>query len=422
MASRSGLVSTDTPGLFYREHPTRKIGKTRKKDRQWVIRQTLGGKTRLSTLGWIQVDGITEGEAIKTAERYRANDEYNQLHPELDELAKRPVCKADELRQAVAKKAEQERQQTEQQRKNLTINTLWTDHYLPSMETGNKKPRTIGSEKALYDTWLKKSIGSKRLSDLTTLDFARLSRKILNAKRSPRTVHYVVSVLLQIWGLAFDLKLIDIQPPRRKTLNLPPIDNEKTRAFTPEEARAFFEAIKLRSVQWHHICLLSLLTGLRASEIFKLEKQDIDLDRHLLFLRSPKKSRSQHLQISDGAAEHLKMMLAESPDDVSLLVASRKKGQIREVSDTVQRTIDELKLNEGREQREKLTFHSLRHTTATWLLEQGEDIYRVSKLLRHSKLAMTEQRYAHLSNETLKNTADRLASVLNPSESIVIEK
>jgi len=50
MASRNGLIKTSSAGIFYREHPARKHGI--QKDRQWVVRQTLGGETRISTFGW----------------------------------------------------------------------------------------------------------------------------------------------------------------------------------------------------------------------------------------------------------------------------------------------------------------------------------------------------------------------------------
>ena len=54
-----------------------------------------------------------------------------------------------------------------------------------------------------------------------------------------------------------------------------------------------------------------------------------------------------------------------------------------------------------------LTFHSLRHTFASWLIQKGAPIYQVSKLLGHSNLATTEI-YSHLRREDLLNTANML--------------
>lgn len=55
----------------------------------------------------------------------------------------------------------------------------------------------------------------------------------------------------------------------------------------------------------------------------------------------------------------------------------------------------------------KLVFHSLRHTFASWLVENGEDLYSVMKLMGHSDIKMT-QRYAHLAKGKLQNAVNKL--------------
>ena len=45
---------------------------------------------------------------------------------------------------------------------------------------------------------------------------------------------------------------------------------------------------------------------------------------------------------------------------------------------------------------ERIDFHSLRHTTATWLIQSGADIKTVQAILRHSDIKLTLQRYGHL--------------------------
>lgn len=419
MASTDQLIKTDTPGLFYKEHETRKTKDGRKivPDRQWIIRQTLGGKTRVSTFGWQEGNKISRGDVVNKITEYRANHEWNQLNPDVDN---KPICLSDEKRMSkqIAAKIQQKKLQIIQD--NLTINDLWKQVYLPAMEGSKKKQRTLDSETSLYGKWIKNGLGKKRPEDLTTLDYSRLSKKMLAAGKSPRTVHYVVSIIMQVWGLAFDEKLVKTQPPRRKSLHLPDIDNERTRAFTPDEAREFLIALKERSQQWYDISLLSLLTGMRAGEIFKLKRDDIDLENKRLFLQKPKKAKSQYLQISDQAVEHIRQVLAAIDEGQKLLFVTARKGlEVKEVSDSVQRTIDNLKMNEGVEARNKLTFHSLRHTTATWLLEQGEDIYRVSKLLRHSTVRVTEQRYAHLSGNTMQGVANKISLSFDEPTNIV---
>lgn len=413
MAVKDELIPSGIQNIFYREHPTRKHGV--QKDKQWIIIQKIDGKRRVSTIGWSS-EGVTRGQADDKAAEYKANHRWNKANPD---QPPKPVCKQDENEAAERKRQELEQQRQIEERKNITILQIWNDVYFPLAQQ-HKKPATVTSERTLFDKWIRKDYGNKRLNDLTKLDFARLSKKITKAGRSPRTVHYVASVLLQIWSTAFDNDLVEVQPPRRKTLNLPDIDNERTRAFTLDEAKLFLAALKDRSPQWHDICLLSLLTGLRASEVFKLQKSDIDLDRGLIFLRSPKKARSQHLQISTTASNHIADMLERSDQAGEYLVCNRNGNPIKWVSDTVERTIEDLGLNEGVDKKSRLTFHSLRHTAATWALEQGADIYHVSKMLRHTTVRMTEQRYAHLSNDTIRNTADSIGNMFEQKPEKVV--
>jgi len=58
------------------------------------------------------------------------------------------------------------------------------------------------------------------------------------------------------------------------------------------------------------------------------------------------------------------------------------------------------------------TFHSLRHTAATLLLDGGEELATVSKLLGHSTLSTTSDYYAHLTHTISRRAADRLRGIL----------
>ncbi|MBN2060747.1 MAG: tyrosine-type recombinase/integrase [Deltaproteobacteria bacterium] len=67
------------------------------------------------------------------------------------------------------------------------------------------------------------------------------------------------------------------------------------------------------------------------------------------------------------------------------------------------------------DRRQRLTFHSLRHTYASWLVMQGTPLYTVQLLLGHKSMSMT-MRYSHLAPDTLK------AAVVNFEKNIKKQK
>ncbi len=97
-----------------------------------------------------------------------------------------------------------------------------------------------------------------------------------------------------------------------------------------------------------------------------------------------------------------------------LVFPNRKGNRMQSPSHTFDRAVDELKLNEGiTERKHKLTFHGLRHSFASWLIESGASIYVVKELLGHSDIRLTE-RYAHLNSSALQDAVNGLEPVREP--------
>ncbi len=62
--------------------------------------------------------------------------------------------------------------------------------------------------------------------------------------------------------------------------------------------------------------------------------------------------------------------------------------------------------------RQKVVFHTLRHTFASWLVEKGVPLYNVAKLMGHSTIDMT-QRYSHLAPDSLRSAAMCLSNEIS---------
>ena len=162
------------------------------------------------------------------------------------------------------------------------------------------------------------------------------------------------------------------------------------------------------------MALLSLHSGLRAGEIFKLTWADIDIDRGTMFIRDPKNVKNRYAYMTEvvkamlttrKAEKDAKAKLSKNKDEKvsDLVFPSRKSEQAERISKTFSRVVDGLKLNEGRtDARQRVVYHSLRHTYASWLAQDGVNLFTIKELLGHSQISMTE-RYSHLQPGTFQS-------------------
>jgi integrase len=175
---------------------------------------------------------------------------------------------------------------------------------------------------------------------------------------------------------------------------MPRVDNKRLRFFTPGEATMLLDKLATSSRQLHDIALLSLKTGMRATEIFKLRAQDVDAHAGILHVTA-KGGRIESVQVPKDVINMLHEYRRIGGD---YIFQERGTGDaIKRISDAFNRAVAELGLDtsEGNS-RFAVTFHTLRHTFASWLAQSGKvSLLELKALMRHETLAMT-QRYAHL--------------------------
>lgn len=86
------------------------------------------------------------------------------------------------------------------------------------------------------------------------------------------------------------------------------------------------------------------------------------------------------------------------------------------LSKTFKKVVDSIGLNKGiTDPRERICFHSLRHTFASWAVIAGIPLYSVGKTLGHKTAVMT-QRYAHLAPESHRSVFDAVANARKNDE------
>jgi len=150
--------------------------------------------------------------------------------------------------------------------------------------------------------------------------------------------------------------------------------------------------------------MISMLysSGLRVSELVNLKVSDLDLQNNTAWVRKGKGSKDRIFSLAKNLNESVKGYL-EGRDN--LYVFSKDKPL---TTRNIQKIIFSLRQKAGINK--KVTPHTLRHSFATHLLEQGTDIRVIQALLGHSNLNTT-QLYTHISSEQIKK-------VVNPFDSI----
>lgn len=118
--------------------------------------------------------------------------------------------------------------------------------------------------------------------------------------------------------------------------------------------------------------------------------------------------------MTEAVREILRRRVLADPNGHIFTDSHGKK--IKEVTNSFDKVVDEIGFNEGVEdRRNRIVFHTLRHTFASWLAIQGTPLYTISKLMGHKTILMT-QRYSHLSPGAGKEAVNGLEAVFNSSK------
>lgn len=149
-----------------------------------------------------------------------------------------------------------------------------------------------------------------------------------------------------------------------------------------------------------HKLLLSLLygSGLRVSEVVKLKIADLDINNQTLFIKESKGNKDRYTLLSQQSIELFKIYSKKfTKNQLYLFPGAGKRSRLSQRS--AQKIFNYALKKSG--VLKKASCHSLRHSFATHLLENGVDIRVIQKLLGHQNIKTTEI-YTHVADNLLK--------------------
>ena len=247
--------------------------------------------------------------------------------------------------------------------------------------------------------------GDLLLSSLTYQHLDRYKSKRLT-EVSPVSVNVELRALRSILNVALRWNLIETNPFSKMQLVRTP-DNPPS-YLSKDHFQALLAIVKESWMK--EVVVFAVLTGMRRGEIVNLRWQDVDLSRRVIHIQSSptfrtKQGKRRTIPLGEVASQ---LLLSKATKVISEYVFTKKGTKIVEswLTHRFKSYVRTAKLGE------QLHFHSLRHTFASWLVQDGVSIYEVQKLLGHASISVT-QMYSHLQPEQLHNTVNRIQVTLN---------
>ncbi len=221
------------------------------------------------------------------------------------------------------------------------------------------------------------------------LHFSRVPHLVstdeINSYLYQLTIHQQQSISYfkqTVYGLRYWFRLFELDeralklPAIKKTFALPVV-------LSKEECKELFKAPRL--LKHRFLLAFAYGGGLRMNELRLTKIADVDLDRKQVHIRMGKGKKDRYVVLSDLLASKFQFYLTEVKPSVYLFEGQSPGEPMGErsiqyvITEALQRT----------EIKKSVSMHTLRHSFATHLLEDGIDIHSIQRLLGHSDIRTT---------------------------------
>jgi len=263
------------------------------------------------------------------------------------------------------------------------------------IHSSSRKATTQNDYRISYEKHIRPHIGHKKLDSLKASDIALWQNKVLETV-SPRRLKNIRAVLSTIIQDALRDEIITRNP--LPLVKLPRAEKVEISPFSIEE---IFQILDNAKEQLKNFYALGFFTGMRSGEMIGLRWEDIDFTRKEISIKraikmgvvsTPKTLSSvRDIDIIDSLMPYLKEQYQITGESNSYVFLNNKGENFYDIKRI--RNTHWKKLLKNCNLKYRPIYHT-RHTFATVMLENGEDILWVSNMLGHTDSTMTLSRYA----------------------------
>ncbi|MGN7612823.1 site-specific integrase [Magnetococcales bacterium HHB-1] len=241
--------------------------------------------------------------------------------------------------------------------------------------------------------WLHPYLSNKKLKDITRtiiMDIANVKKEETSSARANRYLALIQSILRRaerVW------EWLDKAPAITKFKEI----DRRIRWLTPKQAEKLIEALPPHlSV----IARFALLTGLRRGNILKLEWDQVDLENQRAWIHADmaKTRKPIPVALNDSATDLLKKQVGKNK---RYCFPGARGGLLTGINSKAwKNALEKAGLEDFR-------FHDLRHTWASWHVQNGTPLYALQEMAGWTSPQMV-RRYAHLASDHLIGHAQKV--------------
>ncbi len=221
--------------------------------------------------------------------------------------------------------------------------------------------------------------------------------------KSASSIARCIASLKSFYGFLMDSGVVNSNPAR----NITPVRAERKfpQILTGKEVELFLEqpeCVDAKGYRDHAMLELLYATGIRVSELINLDVDDLNLSAG--FLRCSSRGKERIIPLYAGAVKalgdylkNIRPQIVFEPDETALFVNMNGERMSRQGFWKIIKHYQE-----KAEIKKEITPHTLRHSFAAHLLENGADLHSLQEMLGHADISST-QVYSHLVKQKLQD-------------------
>ena len=248
--------------------------------------------------------------------------------------------------------------------------------------------------------------------DIETLGLTEINdylMYLLDTKEVTRPYYNItMSALTFLFKHVLDIPMI------HKQLKRPRTEKRLPAVLSQEEVKRFMDCTS--GLKYRAIFMLTYSAGLRVGEVVKLKESDIHRDRNLIHIKTAKGRKDRYTLLSAVAMNSLDDYLAIHKPEGKWLFPGRKEGRhitTRSVEKTFKRTAKKAGI------KKTVSVHSLRHSFATHMLENGINLRYIQEMLGHQRVETT-QIYTHVCKTDISQIASPLDKMYDKNDHLKV--